>query len=356
MADDGSGSDISIPSFLMFKRDADKVKIELKADRPVQIEMKWNLPNPDDRVEYDLWTTPSDMVSRDFLKDFGKIAEALGDHAYFEPHMYIYDGQKSHCYGNSGEDYCYNLCTNNGRYCATNPDNDLEHGISGADVVKESLRRLCIWNKYGTKNGIGKEWWSYVATFNDRCRLDHFSDDACIKDAYKVSKIDGKDIERCMEDSGGLEKDVTNNKLEAEISAQEQRGVVVLPTAFVNMAVLRSSLTVKNLFSTICAGYAAGTTPAICTECSHCGDPVMCVEKGRCPSSGSGGDNSGGGGVSMKFFVSSMFIVVGTFAALGVWHNKLTIAEIRERKVPVASMLDDEAFPRDDGMCRLTAQ
>ena len=39
MADDGSGSDISIPSFLMFKIDADAIKAEVKADRPVQLEM-----------------------------------------------------------------------------------------------------------------------------------------------------------------------------------------------------------------------------------------------------------------------------------------------------------------------------
>jgi hypothetical protein len=331
MADDGSGSDISIPSFLMFKRDADKVKVEVKANRPVQIEMKWNLPNPDDRVEYDLWTTPSDMVSRDFLKDFGKIAEALGDRAYFTPHMYIYDGIKSHCQGNSGENYCYNLCTNNGRYCATDPDNDLEHGISGADVVKESLRRLCIWNMYGASKGIGKEWWTYVATFNDRCRLDHFTDDACIKDAYKVSKIDGKAVERCMDDSGGVEKDQSNAKLDYEISAQQQRGVVVLPTAFVNMAAIRGALTVKNVFTAICAGFEAGTTPSICTKCAQCGDPVTCVEKGRCTSSGSGGGSSDGSGVSMKFFVSSMFLVVGAFAALGVWHYKRTRDEMREQ-------------------------
>ena len=53
MADDGSGADISIPSFLMFKRDADSVKDELMQNRPVQIEMAWSLPSPDDRVEYD---------------------------------------------------------------------------------------------------------------------------------------------------------------------------------------------------------------------------------------------------------------------------------------------------------------
>jgi len=112
VADDGSGSDISIPSFLMFelgppangaaraatpdvpislpprkrrssvlfccnatpranapsspnqfldklrvltKHDADKVKEQLKDGHPVQIEMAWSFPSPNDRVEYDLW-------------------------------------------------------------------------------------------------------------------------------------------------------------------------------------------------------------------------------------------------------------------------------------------------------------
>jgi hypothetical protein len=119
MADDGSGSDISIPSFLMFKVDADKVKNELMQNHPVQIEMSWKLPNPDSRVEYDLWTVPKDPSSVDFLTTFKPLAVALGKSAYFTPHQYIYDGVRSHCQGNDGENFCYNLCTNNGRYCAT---------------------------------------------------------------------------------------------------------------------------------------------------------------------------------------------------------------------------------------------
>jgi len=81
-------------------------------------------------------------------------AKALGKDAYFTPHMYIYDGVKTHCLNNDGENFCYNLCTNNGRYCATDPDNDLDQGISGQDVVKESLRRLCIWAHYGHCDGF----------------------------------------------------------------------------------------------------------------------------------------------------------------------------------------------------------
>jgi hypothetical protein len=119
MADDGSGMDISIPSFLMFKQDADLVKAELMANHPVRVEMSWSLPSPDDRVEYELWTTPTDIISRDFLREFKEASVALGKRAYFTPQMYIYDGIRSGCQGFDGENECYNLCTNNGRYCAT---------------------------------------------------------------------------------------------------------------------------------------------------------------------------------------------------------------------------------------------
>jgi PA domain len=54
MADDGSRGDISVPSMLMFKVDADLVKNDLTANHPVQIEMAWNIPTVDGTVEYDL--------------------------------------------------------------------------------------------------------------------------------------------------------------------------------------------------------------------------------------------------------------------------------------------------------------
>ena len=332
MADDGSGADISIPSFLMFKRDADAVKAELKSNRPVQIEMAWSLPNPDDRVEYDLWTVPSDTVSKEFLKNFKVVAEALGNRAYFTPHMYIYDGVRSHCQGNDGENFCYNLCTNNGRYCATDPDNDLDHGISGADVIKESLRRLCIWKDYGATDGVGSIWWDYVREFMDRCSsADYFANDDCVKDAYKHSKVDGDLIERCMQDSGGLQKDTANAFLDIEIDSQAQRGVVVVPTAFVNTAAIRGALTVNNVFTAICAGFAQGTAPQICTMCSNCFDAVDCIErKGRCRAH-KGDEAPSKGGVSTHTFFTSMLFVICVFGGLGAWHYKKTREDMREQ-------------------------
>jgi hypothetical protein len=290
MADDGSGGDISIPSFLMFKHDADSIKDELRSNRPVQIEMAWSLPNPDDRVEYDLWTVPNDPINTEFFKKFKSVAKALGDRAYFTPHQYIHDGVRSHCQGNDGDNWCYTLCTNNGRYCATDPDKDLDEGISGSDIVKESLRRLCIWSKYGATDGIGIKFWDYVTEFLDRCSSnDYFNDADCIKDAYKHAKIEGKDIERCMIDSGGTDSDTPNAKLDMEISLQAQRGVVIMPTAFVNNAVIRGALSVGNMFRAICSGYSEGSLPEVCQKCSGCQDVSKCAEKGYCAANGGGG-------------------------------------------------------------------
>jgi len=330
MADDGSGADISIPSFLMFKRDADRVKDELMQNRPVQIEMSWKLPSPDNRVEYDLWTVPKDLAAKEFLLKFKKLAMALGDRAYFTPHMYIYDGVRSNCKGPEGENVCYNLCTNDGRYCATDPDNDLEQGISGADVVRESLRRVCIWEKYGKEDGIGVQWWDYFAKFTELCDdPDFFAVEDCVKDAYKAAGIDGSLIDQCMSESGGLEADAPNDLLEEEINSQTSRGVVVIPTAFVNTAAIRGKLTPSEIFTAICAGFQDGTAPDICAQCSGCPDASTCVDVGYCSSGASSPQITKG--VSSGTFAFSMFVVVGAFAGMGFMYYKKTQEQMRDQ-------------------------
>jgi hypothetical protein len=283
MADDGSGTDITIPAFLMFKQDSDLLKAELRANTMVQLEMAWSLPSPDDRVEYDLWTMPTDLVSRDFLRTFKDASMALGDRAYFTPHMYIYDGVKSNCHGMDGENQCYNLCTNAGRYCATDPDNDLDKGISGADVVIESLRRICIWKHYGEEDGVGAEWWDYTNEFMMHCDTpDFFTDDSCIEDIMSTSGIDVNVINQCMEDSGGVDDDDENTLLDAELLAKENVGVVILPATYVNRAAIRGALELPTMFRAICSGYAVGTEPDICLTCVPCADQKGCIAQGVC--------------------------------------------------------------------------
>jgi hypothetical protein len=313
MADDGSGSDVTVPSFLMFKQDADPIKKELMENTVVRIEMAWALPRPDARVEYELWTTPKDLVSQPLQQNFREFAVALGDHAQFTPHMYIYDGLFAGCRGSDGENQCYNLCTNDGRYCATDPDDDLDRGVSGGEVVVESLRRLCIWQEYG-QDGVGLAWWDYVVEFLARCdAAEYFTNEDCIRDAMKRSNIEFTTIQKCMDEAGGTDGDVENEILEDELDSRERSGVVILPSFFVNRAPLRGALTTGEVFEAICSGYAAGSEPDVCQKCMKCDDAQACVSIGHC--SGAVGSMDA---VSMPVFTGSLLAVIIIFSCLGL--------------------------------------
>ena len=346
MADDGSGNDISIPSFLMFKQDADKVKAEMLANHPVRIEMSWSLPSPDDRVEYELWTTPTDVISRDFVKTFKEAAVALGTRAYFTPQMYIYDGIKSGCQGMDGTNECYNLCTNNGRYCATDPDNDLDHGISGADVVQESLRRMCIWQYYGQDDGVGAEWWDYVQEHMFRCHTEEFfANKKCLKDAMDHAKVDSQKIEQCMNDSGGTQEDTQNSILETQLLAKDKSGVVILPAMYVNRVSIRGSLEFEVVFKAICSGYASGTEPTVCNTCGNCPDSKQCITNGFC------------GSKKMQDSVSTSTMIYSMFG-LSVFFCLVTVIQQRRHQRQMEAQVKGiiaEYMPLDENQNQSTA-
>ena len=330
MADDGA--DITIPSFLMYKQDADPIREELKQNHMVRIEMGWSLPSPDARVEYELWTTPKDMLSREFQRQFKVAAEALGSHAYFTPHMYIYDGEISGCRDEDGTNLCQSLCTNKGRYCATDPDNNINEGISGADVVKESLRRECIWKIYGSQDGIGIEWWDYTSQFIFRCeeRKNYFTNEDCVKDAMSISNVDYEQVEKCMSESGGLEDDNSNTILQSLIADKDAAGVVILPIAYVNNVALRGYLEFPTIFKAICAGYMKGSEPDVCFKCAHCGiDEYTCVVKGECPSARSS--------VSVSLFAASLSVLVVLFGCIGLVQWQRSQRQMREQVLGIVA-------------------
>jgi hypothetical protein len=328
MGDDGSGADVTIPSFLIFKQDSDPMKDAIMKDQHVRIEMAFSVPAPDSRVEYDIWLSPADPVSRPLLDTFKEGAVALGEKAFFTPHMYIYDGLRAGCQF-FGENQCFNLCTNNGKYCATDPDEDLDSGVSGADVVAESLRRICIWNNYG-KDGIGIEWWDYSTEFNFRCgdpkKPGFFTSEECIADAMAHAGVDKKIVDGCMSDSGGLEGDVKNTVLLKELEDQESSGVYRTPAFFVNQSPVVGSLSYSTVFKAICSGYAAGSEPHVCKQCANCLDEAGCVLNGKCASGGSSTP-----GVSIPAFAGSLALVSFMFALVGVIQYRRTQLHMRNQ-------------------------
>ena len=88
--------DITIPSALIKKDLADKLKIALAADEMVNINLDWreSLPHPDERVEYEFWTNSNDecgpkcTAQVNFVRDFKGVAQLLekGGYTQFTPH------------------------------------------------------------------------------------------------------------------------------------------------------------------------------------------------------------------------------------------------------------------------------
>ena len=254
----------------------------------------------------------------------------MGYHAFFTPHTYIYDGFRAGCQVD-GKNQCFDLCTNNGRYCSTDPDGNMGVGSSGADVVVESLRRLCIWKEYGS-DGIGEAWWSYVKEFMDRCNpqddsdmegLSRFNDPSCVSEVMNSIAMNEDRINDCMESSGGADVDTAakNRLLEKELQDQESSGVVVIPSLLVNKAVVHGELAFATAFKAVCSGFSLGSEPAICLKCANCRDEYSCVQQGHC-SADNGFMSSGGISLTTFFVVLVGLTTIFCFIAYYIYDQQ----------------------------------
>jgi len=355
MSDDGSGGDIDIPAFLMFKHDADAIKHEvIENNQMIQVEMAWSLPRAEDHVDYEVWTSPSDIISKNFLKTWRSVASRMSGKTNFTPHQYIFSGVEK-CVDEKGTNLCGNLCTNNGRYCSLDPDGDTNVGLSGADVVVESLRRICIWVHYGSSVKEGETYWDYITGFMEKCDSPElFSQQSCLDKVFKNVGIDVNIIESCMRDSGGTGAGSTgkNNNilLDKEIAELEETSIIMVPSIFVNSIFLRGSLTVVNVFHAICAGFLEGNAPKICDICSDCSEKIACIEDGVCASESSGSS----GGVSKRFFGFTLLLLCLIFGAIAFVHWKKTREEMRDQVriiladyMPLTGGEDEDQSPMD---------
>ena len=284
MDDDGSGEDIMIPSMMLYKPDAEVLKTELVKGTDIEINLSFPVPKAvNGRTEYILWTSPDDIMSRQFVSTFLEAAEQLKDRAVFTPKMFIKDGTEKGCRSYDMDDEpCPGVCTNYGRYCpARLYDSDI-YDNHGTKMVVESLRRMCIWEVYGKKDGVGSEWWQYVREWIQKCSNSHYSA-TCAADVFETVGIDQSLIESCMKDSGDFGQDVENVLLDTSILNAEDYAVTFAPALYVNDVVIRGSLSFGTVLNTICKTFE-NDIPEICFrwgDCSKdCGAGETCILQG----------------------------------------------------------------------------
>jgi hypothetical protein len=184
---------------------------------------------------------PLDDTAQTFRDSIFPVIAALGDAALFQARYFIYDGgywgctHPSHPCGNqvppepppsslsrscgdhvpfaprlhaSAVHYtcvCYRFflhlrlcdltplvqCTNGGRYCSPDPDGDPDFGISGASVVKEDLRQMCLFrlaNKTVATDYAAK-YFRYTKLFSQNCNNAVTFSAECAEEQYVAAGL-----------------------------------------------------------------------------------------------------------------------------------------------------------------------
>jgi len=279
---------VKIPSALILRSFGDSLKKALKRGEEVILKMDWSesIPNPDERVEYELWANTNDECGVhcdkqiDFIKNFKGMAQILekGGYTLFRPHYISWVCPKELLLSKQ----CRTQCINQGRYCALDTKQEFEDGYNGKDVVYENLRQLCV-HKVAKEKNTSWVWWDYVTDFNIRCSMKEkkYSRE-CAETIVESLGLSLEKIKKCI---GDPDADVENEVLKAEEAfqlGQENRGIVtIFPTLMINNAQYRGKLERTAVLKAICSGFKERTEPSICLN-SDIETNECLIENGGC--------------------------------------------------------------------------
>lgn len=265
MGDDHTRA-VSIPSFLVSKNAADYITACTQGNAPstcpthsvVTVTLKWPLPLQE-VAQISMWSTPDNDLAGPIREELSSCFEPLAGFVNFTGRAFVYDGQDWGCL--SPDQPCGNQCAYGGRYCSPDPDGDLEAGHTGADIVQENLRQICLFNLTGSsaRPDHGYPYWQYVNAFYDNC-LGEASWSSCSQILHQQLGISFLDTANCVASSNLA--DGSNTRLQAEMTARENYLILTLPTFVVNEHVLRGLPTAVSLLSAVCNSLY--TKPEVC--------------------------------------------------------------------------------------------
>ncbi|KAL8172275.1 hypothetical protein V2J09_024079 [Rumex salicifolius] len=262
---------ITIPSALIEKSFGETLKKSFDKGDLINVNLDWReaVPHPDDRVEYELWTTSNDECGvkcemlMSFIKEFKGASQILekGGYTQFTPHYITWYCPQAF----TKSKQCTSQCINHGRYCAPDPEQDFSKGYEGKDVVLENLRQLCVF-KVANESKKPWVWWDYVTDFQIRCPMKEKKyNKECANGVLKSLGLDIKDIDKCMGDpTSDSENTLLKQEQEAQIGKGTRGDVTILPTLVVNNRQYRGKLERGAVMKAICSGFEETTEPAAC--------------------------------------------------------------------------------------------
>lgn len=256
MIDDGTGNNIVIPTILISKEDGDNLKKAIKETDQnlmpgqkreyVVLIVNFEMENPDNRVEYDIWYTSGDKNALTFIAEMHEYNKMLGDHALMTPHIMVQTC--FWCSVTEMQDNC--LRPKQTVYCAP-PGN--YHPLNGKEALRQGLNEICVYKTYKDVDNAEK-WWMYMEK-SFKC-LDERYSATCLDQIIKDLDIDPFQIQRCLYDEDEL--------LKSDYESIQSNEIMYNPAVVINQRIYRGILKADHIFSTICAGF--NETPPECEK------------------------------------------------------------------------------------------
>ncbi|OMJ93128.1 hypothetical protein SteCoe_3945 [Stentor coeruleus] len=261
MIDDGTAGNIYIPSVLISKSNGQLLKNYILSHQSIKtrVQMTFEMLNPDNQVEYEIWMSSENTELREFLSDFSQHGKKLMPNTQMTPHYVLWYSVERSKEGFLTE---HKDCLSGGRYCA--PDPDLDNGPrTGREIVLENLRQICLYN-YLTDQKKLNLWWDYIKKFKG-CTGDNFNT-KCSDTILNIIGIKTKIIQECIDNSvlGSDIKINDNFLLKQERKAMLDRGIFFYPSLIINNQTFRGDLESVEVMTALCAGFK--NQPNYCIE------------------------------------------------------------------------------------------
>ena len=359
----------------------------------IVIQLEFYLPNPDNRVEYDLYYNILNPKTMPFLTSYGNVARVFKQRAFFTPHWEVTNGTLQCTGSNPQSSTCAANCINTttSKYYCLQPTSASTRGqlsgITGSQALNEVMRQQCIFNQtanndtsicpqggcQGYSNYYAWTFWSYLEQFYAQCtstQVDpsyRFSQ-ACSQQVVasmnsltytglKIPPIDWSKVVSCSTPPNNA--DGTIPVLDDLINTWRITGPFVEPFLYINLTPYNGDVSCKTpitedscgILSAMCYGYENVTT-GVNTY------PIECNYPSNCPfglSSCNGAvvtTTDSSGGISAGAVVGIVLAFLFIAGVVGYYFHKRS----QDRTKAEVDALLKQYLPMDPGQTHGVAQ
>ena len=256
--DDGTASDIVIPTAMISKEDGDIIKNfynERHGQSNIVLELSF-FTHKQDFVDIEFYTEINNEKGFILMNEFSSYYELIKDIASFKPYYVSYQLQSL------SKEEKEQLCVSNGKYCLTG-SLPLMDDVSGKQLLIDSVFHQCVHALTNTNNNNHTEYYlDFASYYLYNCFNTKEYKKYCGKEQISAYGINPLDIDKCIASSFGkegkfIDTDANNDNtiLKANLDKIKEEQITIFPTVIVNGKKMKGRLTAENLFLSVCSSF-----------------------------------------------------------------------------------------------------